>query len=98
MDARTLKALKGSIAKWRRIVAGRGRDNGPDNCPLCKVFNRPGNACGGCPVAMKTRRPWCFNSPYDDWEVIASYGQRADTPKLQRIAKRELKFLISLLP
>jgi len=37
MDIETLKALKGSIKKWERIVEGTGVDEGADNCPLCEI-------------------------------------------------------------
>jgi hypothetical protein len=33
-----MKALDGSIEKWRKIVAGTGTDEGPDNCPLCQRY------------------------------------------------------------
>jgi len=38
MDAETMAALKGSIAKWEAIVAGAGKDFGASNCPLCRKF------------------------------------------------------------
>ena len=31
MDADTLRALRGSIEKWRRIVTGTGKDHGASN-------------------------------------------------------------------
>ena len=39
MDKETLKALKGSIKKWERVVIGTGTDDGWANCPLCQVFH-----------------------------------------------------------
>ena len=38
MNRKTLTALKGSIKKWEKIVAGTGSDNGYQNCPLCALF------------------------------------------------------------
>lgn len=40
MEAETLIALQGSIAKWQAIVDGTGTEQGPANCPLCLKFNR----------------------------------------------------------
>jgi hypothetical protein len=88
MDADTLKALNGSIAKWEAIVAGTGVDNGPSNCPLCHMFWRFPNCCKGCPVSEKTGFTGCVNTPYDrycDDHTIAA-------------AVDELEFLRSLLP
>jgi hypothetical protein len=78
MDAETLLALRGSIAKWEAIVAGTGIDGGSKNCPLCQKFNKEelgkryevdedGNstdACEGCPVRDATGLDWCHGSPY----------------------------------
>jgi hypothetical protein len=67
MDARTLEALKGSIAKWEAIVAGTGKDDGYFNCPLCKLFNDQGDDeddCVKCPVFIRVRARYCENSPY----------------------------------
>lgn len=97
MDVDTVKALKGSIEKWRRIVEGTGIDHGPDDCHLCQRFNceirgekyeevsEGPRACRGCPVAEKTREDFCADSPYEAVE-----GQAG--------AQAELDFLISLLP
>lgn len=95
MDEQTFRALQGSIAKWEAIVAGNGVDEGPDNCPLCKLFHpsvAPDDGrqnCDGCPVKAKTGRSYCAGSPYDEYA-------EGGTSRAQ--AKRELKFLQSLLP
>ena len=91
----TLAALKGSIEKWERIVAGTGRDYGANNCALCDRFP----SCIGCPVMEKTGLPSCENSPYDDWRMAGGCcAETADTPDLKRLAEAELAFLKSLLP
>lgn len=103
MKQQTLKALKGSIAKWRSIVAGTGSDRMSDNCPLCELFAKD---CRGCPVKRKTRKTGCAGSPWMEWAAtqgskgrLASLGQyRANTPELKKLAKAELSFLRSLLP
>lgn len=76
MDARTLKALQGSIAKWEKIVAGTGFNSGAFNCPLCQQFNshlisesHVGTAiCTGCPVQIATGEHGCRGSPYEEYE------------------------------
>ena len=93
MKKKTLKALKGSIKKWEKIVAGTGTDEGLDNCPLCKVFYAD-FTCQDCPVYKKTGQILCAGSPYTEyakWEMV-------DDAKAMKYAKEELKFLRSLLP
>lgn len=97
MDARTLEALEGSIRKWEAIVNGTGKDEGPHNCPLCELFH-PGFsnnvsaqvACDGCPIKAKTRRPYCWDTPYGAYH-------EGDPDSLEA-AQAELDFLRSLLP
>lgn len=100
MNAKTLKALKGSIAKWKAIVAGTGADKGVDNCPLCKLFFGSGPMCFGCPVAEKAGCVECRGTPYVAWSDATHhrYNTRADTPRKVKIARAELRFLESLLP
>lgn len=92
MNAKTLKALKGSIRKWQRIVAGTGRDEGPNNCPLCKLFWHA--HCQRCPVFKVTELENCGGTPYESWEG----WKRVKTKEQRHIAQRELDFLKSLLP
>lgn len=102
MDSKTLKALKGSIAKWEAIVAGTGVDKGPSNCPLCLAFwdNSMGEvSCLGCPVRDATGEDGCVGTPYEKWEDLTECkDQKADTPELKKAARAELRFLKSLLP
>lgn len=94
MDAETLEALKGSIAKWEAIVAGTGVDKGPDNCPLCQRFWRASN-CIGCPVFEATGLINCGGTPYEDYE--RAYDDD-DREARDVAAREELDFLKSLLP
>lgn len=104
MDAETLTALRGSIAKWQAIVDGTGIDDGCNNCPLCQKFNgevldrydgppeedhEGAWVCRGCPVAMATNRDHCGGSPYTSYCVDGKTSSRA---------LAELNFLKSLLP
>jgi hypothetical protein len=98
MDARTLEALKGSIAKWEAIVEGTNEDKGVYNCPLCQVFfdefDDEGEGCEGCPVKTKTGKPSCDDSPYVAWGGRA----KATTDEDKQLAQAEVDFLRSLLP
>ena len=67
MDKKAVKALRGSIKKWERIVLGTGEDLGPQNCPLCKEYLR-GFSCDGCPVYKDTGEPFCDGGPYVEWQ------------------------------
>jgi len=100
MNAKTLKALKGSIAKWEKIVAGTGVDRGERNCPLCKLFNNPhsDNRCFGCPVRERTQRRFCRRTAYTTWWKWGWEGSTAETAKQKRVATSMLRFLKSLLP
>lgn len=99
MTPATLKALRGSIKKWEKIVDGTGCDLGSHNCPLCKLFLTD-DGCEGCPVSEKTGKPDCRGSPYIKWTLIHQgwWPLYADMPKERAAAKAELNFLKSLLP
>ena len=98
---RDLRALKGSIKKWEKIVEGRERDRGHTNCPLCRLFFGI-DFCGGCPVAKKGSN--CLRTPYAKWvihhnEIHFSRGAyRIECKTCEKLAKQEVKFLKSLLP
>ena len=107
MDAATLAALKGSIAKWKGIVNGTGIDDGPNNCPLCAMFNNwfkgQGSGCDGCPVAQSTGMGGCSGSPYAEYEDLREEDPDGWEPgaldaRKNEVAREELDFLISLLP
>jgi hypothetical protein len=99
MTPKTLKALRGSIAKWRAIVDGTGTDRGPANCPLCQMFlvrrDLTSQNCDGCPVYQETGLTGCEKTPYDNY-IFAEEGR--DEPAMADAAADELAFLISLLP
>lgn len=110
MNAKTLKALRGSIAKWQRIVAGDGVDEGAENCALCALFIDA--ECVGCPVSKNTGMDGCIGSPYVEFEnawivemetltdKFPLFGEprRVVGPQTMAAALREVDFLTSLLP
>ena len=76
MDDKTLKALEGSIEKWKKIERStRALDKGNYNCPLCKLFvkGKHGLWCTNCPIKKKTGRVVCEGSPYDLWKYHQLY-------------------------
>ena len=110
MNKKTLTALRGSVKKWEKIVAGTGEDLRTENCPLCVMFYNetseefPDN-CAGCPVSAKVGRACCEGTPYDDVWIDSlprgkdgTYQTKAVTPAQIVAAKKELAFLKSLLP
>ncbi len=107
MKAETLKALKGSIRKWKRIVKGTGADEGYDNCPLCKIFNTgKDNSCEGCPIMKKVGIDSCDSTPHETWllhhhlnhALYCPNKVHTDCDDCKRLATAELEFLKSLLP
>lgn len=100
MDVKTLEALKGSIAKWEGIVAGKRLDGGVRDCPLCEMFYlKSSTGCLNCPVAIVAKDDGCRNTPYvDEWMTVGGIARTADTPARKNAALAELEFLKSLLP
>ena len=75
LNKRQLKALRGSIKKWEKIVAGTGKDEASDNCPICILVQEN---CHQCPVASFVAENKGDRAMYDD-EGGAMYDC-ADTP------------------
>ena len=105
-----LEALKDSIHKWERIVAGEWEDMGGDNCALCKRFHGCKHETDGiCPVVRASLSRGCANTPWLKWGVhgrsihkdnLYSGGFKVypDCPVCKELAQDELDFLKSLLP
>lgn len=109
MKKRTLKALQKSIEKWEKNTLAEKPRNltlGWGECPLCTLFID--KDCFGCPVSAKNdKHIFCQGTPYDsvvknhdEWVARASLrlDQTEARKKTIAAAKRELKFLKSLLP
>lgn len=99
MNKRTLTALRGSIKKWEKIVAGTGIDKGYENCPLCRLFFSVDYFnCTGCPVAAMSGRDNCLGTPYYEYRRAADNWGESTPETIKKQAERELAFLKSLLP
>ncbi len=110
METEKLKALKDSIEKWERLTKIECMDDvqiGPDECPLCVLYNNEENVCKGCPVFEKTGQIHCEGTPYHmvetmyyDWRDDDGYytDEISYIENFKYAAKAELKFLKSLLP
>ena len=103
MDAKTLEALKASIAKWERNAEATDTYDfriGEYDCPLCELFLHPDH-CECCPVFEKTSERFCRGTPYINassaltWWVLG--GARA-CDRARAAARDEVAFLKSLLP
>lgn len=69
-----IKAIKGSIRKWRRIVLLYGKEDGYQDCPLCDLFFGKNSLvyCSAgdgqeCPIHVISGDHSCMNTPYDAW-------------------------------
>lgn len=103
----TIKALRSSIYKWRRIASGLGVDAGMDNCALCHIFRLKAHSfssvpCRGCPVRETTGQPGCFGTPYSWWERVSVWndkrgGRIATTSEARLAAQVMVNFLKALL-
>lgn len=111
MKPKTLKALKKSIKHWEELRAGESETTiGPHSCALCKMFWKPTQEhevkvkCDGCPVAARSGKSGCVNTPYDllsdaQWpEEYDCESDWHDSAEFKDMAALELKFLVSLLP
>jgi hypothetical protein len=110
MDAKTLEALKGSIAHWEKNAqAGHpyGFSVKTEDCPLCDMFINNETRCSGCPVMARTGSRLCADSPYDaarwamhSWREYdgteSDYGGLMEAA--HKAAQAEVDFLKSLLP
>lgn len=103
MDKTTLKALKGSIHKWWSIAYDNGIDRGMKNCPLCKTFYNSysywlsEDGCSNCPVYKDTGKGGCTDTPYEAYGEL-NWDERNVEKQAKRLAIKEMKYLISLLP
>ena len=103
MHPATLRALRASIAKWETRAEGK-RPKNPD-CNLCGRFDRINNikrcklrSGEKCPVFVKTGHTGCINTPFSDYIRLRDAEVPQSNAHLMSVAKREVRFLRSLLP
>lgn len=97
MEAKTLEALQGSIAKWEKRAAGEIAVPSVSACPLCSLFYEP--HCNGCPVSENTGQDGCRGTPVSAYQdLIENEDDDASADQLRQVAMREVTFLRSLLP
>jgi hypothetical protein len=99
------EALEASIEKWRKnseATAWSQVSVGPDDCPLCLVYNKSltesHGTCEGCPVMKKTGKPFCHDTPYvvvaNGWRMAKKYSRLTDVER--GLIMAELAFLEGL--
>lgn len=101
MDAKTLQAVKDSIAHHERLLAGvPGEHYGTHQCALCQLYNNPDTdpdvRCFGCPVSKATGHARCIGTPYN--EAQREFLRNEDDQKWRTAQQAEIDFLKSLLP
>lgn len=103
MKPSTLKDLKRSIAHWLRMATGKakfGEVPTGNQCALCIRFLNNTDydkACDGCPVRQRTGSVLCMRTPYRAaHKAFVEFGKHS--AQFKEAAKKELKFLRSLLP
>lgn len=108
MKKRTIKALQKSIKKWEKNTLAEEPHQmllGVESCPLCVLFYD--NECVGCPIYEKNHKHRkCDLTPYEGTTINHLRWMYAENEDLDehykkltiRYAKREVKFLKSLLP
>ena len=103
MKPRVLKALKASIAHWKRMRKGTQKANeSPDGecCPLCNLFRSLCVGCSKCPVYKRTLRRGCHGTPWFGARYNFIMRDRGSVFKeaWEKTANAEIAFLKSLLP
>jgi len=88
--------MESSVAKWERIIDGRGSDGGVLDCPPCRIFYAL--ICFGCPIAQYTGKKFCKGSPYIPWywhqlEVHDKMIRKVYCPECLRLAEDMRDFM-----
>lgn len=98
MNSKTIKALRASIAHWKRMRRKRTEREQPGarTCDLCTLFiKKSAVLCLGCPVKDRTGCGFCIGTPFESANFAFHEGTDAEWRKA---ATAEIKFLESLLP
>jgi hypothetical protein len=60
-----IKIMEAAVAKWNRIIAGKGSDGGVLDCPPCRIYYML--VCIGCPIAEYSGQKFCKGTAYIPW-------------------------------
>ncbi len=95
-----IKIMEASVAKWNRIIEGKGSDGGVLDCPPCRIFYML--VCFGCPIAEYTGKKFCKGSPYGDWywHQIEDHGymrKKIYCPECLRLAEAMRDFMVEIV-
>lgn len=102
MDEKTRKAVELSIVKWEANLdfAEAGAWDrvqiSASSCPLCALYYDID--CKGCPVAERTSKHMCEESPYTRVAYLLGDDPPINEKKLVPAVRAEVEFLKSLLP
>ncbi len=95
-----IKIMKSSVAKWDRIIAGKGSDGGVLDCPPCRIYYML--VCYGCPIAEYTGKKFCQDSPYGPWlrHQIDDHDRlikKVYCPECERLARDMRDFMAEIV-
>ena len=95
-----IKIMESSVAKWQRIIDGKGSDGGVWDCPPCRIFYLL--VCTGCPIAQYTGKKFCQGSPYGEWyhhqnEIHGKMIKKVYCPECRRLARAMQGFMIEIV-
>jgi hypothetical protein len=95
-----IRVMESSVAKWQRIIDGKGTDGGVLDCPPCRIYYLL--VCYGCPIADFTGNKFCKGSPYGRWlrhqiEAHDKLVKRVYCPECRRLAKDMQDFMIAIV-
>jgi hypothetical protein len=95
-----IKIMQASVAKWQRIIDGKGSDGGVLDCPPCRIFYML--VCTGCPIAGYTGKKFCKGSPYIEWyhhqlNVHDKMIRKVYCPECLRLAHEMQNFMIEIV-
>jgi len=95
-DVTEENALNLAIEKWEFILA-QHKNGVPEisgvgsySCALCRLYNYGPFYCDGCPIACKTGRIFCDNTPYSNYLKAETLEGRI------KYAEEEIVFLKGL--
>ena len=102
MNAKTLKALRASIAHWKRMRADINCDEAPfgSQCALCQIFLNQRNGkpdCVGCPFGTcEGRSPW--SKAHSAWHDYLDYQGSREKYAWKRCATNMIRYMQRRLP